>query len=206
MWIDRGRERGLRDGELVVTDFVDDDVLRALYQQARLFVLPSFYEGFGLPVLEAAQCGCPAVASNASAVPEVLQWSPASFSPSDLDEMASVVERGLADEEFRLELRRVGEATAARHTWERVADRTITACARLDAAGTRRGVPKPRVGLVGSFSPDGERARPGAHGSCTCSGRQWRSTASTHPVRETATRCGGATRSACSGDRRPVEL
>ncbi len=43
--------------------------------------------------------------------------------------MASVVERGLADEEFRLELRRVGEATAARHTWERVADRTITACA-----------------------------------------------------------------------------
>jgi glycosyltransferase involved in cell wall biosynthesis len=157
-WIDRGRERGLRDGDLVVTDYVDDDVLRALYQQARLLVLPSFYEGFGLPVLEAAQCGCPAVASNASAVPEVLQWSPASFSPSDLDEMASVVERGLADEEFRLELRRVGEATAARHTWGRVADRTITACAQLHAAGTRRRVPEPRVGLVGSFSPDGERA------------------------------------------------
>jgi glycosyltransferase involved in cell wall biosynthesis len=157
-WIDRGRERGLRDGDLVVTDYVDDDVLRALYQQARLFVLPSFYEGFGLPVLEAALCGCPAVASNVSAVPEVLQWSPATFSPFDLDEMASVVERGLCDEEFRLELRRVGEAAAARHTWERVADRTISACAGLDAAGTRRRDPKPRVALVGSFSPDGERA------------------------------------------------
>jgi glycosyltransferase involved in cell wall biosynthesis len=157
-WIDRGRERGLRDGDLVVTDYVDDDVLRALYQQARLFVLPSFYEGFGLPVLEAAMCGCPAVASNTSAVPEVLQWSPATFSPFDLDEMASVVERGLRDEEFRLELRRVGEAAAGRHTWERVADRTISACARLDVAGTRRRVPKPRVALVGSFSPDGDRA------------------------------------------------
>jgi glycosyltransferase involved in cell wall biosynthesis len=157
-WIDRGRERGLRDGDLVVTDYVDDDVLRALYQQARLFVLPSFYEGFGLPVLEAALCGCPAVASNASAIPEVLQWSPATFSPFDLDEMASVVERGLRDEEFRLELRRVGEAAAARHTWQRVADRTISACARLDAAGTRRRVPTSRVALVGSFSPDGDRA------------------------------------------------
>jgi glycosyltransferase involved in cell wall biosynthesis len=157
-WIDRGRERGLRDGDLVVTDYVDDDVLRALYQQARLFVLPSFYEGFGLPVLEAAMCGCPAVASNASAVPEVLQWSPATFSPFDLDEMARVVERGLSDEEFRLQLRDAGEAAATRHTWERVADRTITACDRLAATSTRRCVPKPRVALVGSFPADGDGA------------------------------------------------
>ncbi len=166
-WIDRGRERGLRDGDLVVTDYVDDDVLRALYQQARLLVLPSFYEGFGLPVLEAALCGCPAVASNVSAVPEVLQWSPATFSPFDLDEMASVVERGLRDEEFRLELRRVGEAAAARHTWERVADRTISACARLDAASTRRRVPKPAASRSSARSRPTASARPGAHGSCT---------------------------------------
>ena len=203
--MDRGRERGLRDGDLVVTDYVDDDVLRALYQQARLFVLPSLYEGFGLPVLEASLCGCPAVASNVSAVPEVLQWSPATFSPFDLDEMASVVERGLRDEEFRLQLRRVGEAAASRHTWERVADRTISACARLDAAGTRRRVPEPRVALVGSFSPDGDRV-PGAHGSCTCSGRQWRSTASTHPVRTTGTRCAPPPDRRARPDRRPMEL
>ena len=153
-WIDRGRERGLRDGELVVTDYVDDHVLRALYQQARLVVLPSFYEGFGLPVLEAALCGCPAVASNASAVPEVLEWAPATFSPGDLDEMASVVARGVCDEEFRLQLRDAGEAAARQHTWERVADRTIDACARLrTTSARRRTVPKLRFALVGSFSP-----------------------------------------------------
>jgi glycosyltransferase involved in cell wall biosynthesis len=157
-WVDRGREQGLRDGDLMVTDYVDDDVLRALYQQARLFVLPSFYEGFGLPVLEAALCGCPAVASSVSAVPEVLQWSPATFSPFDLDEMASVVERGLCDEEFRLQLRDVGEAAASRHTWERVADRTITACGRLGETSTRRRVPPPRVALVGSFAIEGDTA------------------------------------------------
>jgi glycosyltransferase involved in cell wall biosynthesis len=157
-WIDRGRERGLRDGDLVVTDYVDDEVLRALYQQTRLFVLPSFYEGFGLPVLEAVMCGAVAVASNASAVPEVLRWAPSSFSPDDLDGMASVMERGLHDDEFRLQLRDVGEAAASRHTWESVADRTITACARISETSTRRRVPQPRVALVGSFSPDGDGA------------------------------------------------
>ena len=100
VWLDRARKRGLRDGDLVVTDFVDDDVLRALYQSARLSVSPSFYEGFGLPVLEAARCGCPAISSNASSLPEVLRWAAATFTPDDVDEMAHIIERGLVDDEF----------------------------------------------------------------------------------------------------------
>lgn len=151
-WVDRARARGLRDDDLVVTDYVDDAVLRALYQQASLFVSPSFYEGFGLPVLEAALCDCPAVTSNAAAVPEVLQWAPSSFSPGDLDEMAGVVERGLRDDEFRLQLRQAGEAAARRHTWESVADRTAVACTRLAAGRARRRTPRLRFALVGAFS------------------------------------------------------
>jgi hypothetical protein len=87
-----------------------------------------------------------------------LQWSPATFSPFDIDEMASVVERGLSDEEFRRQLRDVGETAASRHTWARVADRTITACSRLGATSTRRRVPAPRVAIVGSFPPERESA------------------------------------------------
>jgi glycosyltransferase involved in cell wall biosynthesis len=148
-WTDRARDCGLRDNELLVTDYVDDEVLRALYQQARLFVLPSFYEGFGLPVLEAALCGCPAIASNASAVPEVLEWAPAAFSPGDVDEMACVIERGLRDEEFRVQLLRVAAAAARRHTWGRVADRVIAACTGLTATSKGRRIPRHRVALVG---------------------------------------------------------
>ena len=157
-WVDRARARGLREDDLVVTDHVDDEVLRALYQQASLFVSPSFYEGFGLPVLEAALCDCPAVTSNAAAVPEVLQWAPSSFSPGDLDEMADVVERGLRDDEFRLQLRQAGEAAARRHTWDSVADRAAAACTGLGAGRARRRTPRLRLALVGAFdSGDGER-------------------------------------------------
>jgi glycosyltransferase involved in cell wall biosynthesis len=154
-WVDRGRARGLRDGDLVVTDYVDDDVLRALYQQARLSVCPSFYEGFGLPVLEAARCGCPVITSNASAVPKVLQWTPATFSPEDLDEMATITERGLLDEDFRVQLLQVGAAAAERHTWDQVADRAIAACTEMVAANTGRRVPKRRVAVAGVLAPRG---------------------------------------------------
>jgi len=154
-WLERARELGFRENELVVTDYVDDDVLRALYQQARLFVLPSFYEGFGLPVLESARCGCPAISSNASAAPEVLQWPPATFSPGDIDEMASAIERGLCDEQYRSELLEVGEAAARRHTWERVADRVTSACAALPRRTTGHRFPRSRVALIGSFVPGG---------------------------------------------------
>jgi glycosyltransferase involved in cell wall biosynthesis len=150
-WIDRARARGLHDGELVVTDYVSDEALRALYQQARLFVSPSFYEGFGLPVLEAACCECPAVTSNAAAVPEVLQWAPSSFAPGDLDEMANVIERGVHDDEFRSQLRYAGESAARRHTWDQVAERTASACTRLAARRVRRRAPRQRIALVGAF-------------------------------------------------------
>ncbi|HKA94145.1 MAG TPA: glycosyltransferase, partial [Acidimicrobiia bacterium] len=148
----RARARGLRDGDLIVTDYVDDQVLRALYQQARLFVMPSSYEGFGLPALEAARCGCPAVTSNAASVPEVLQYAPSTFAPGDLDEMANVIERGLLDDEFRLQLRHAGEAAARRHTWEQVADRTVSACTRLAAGHTRHHAPRLLVAIVGAFA------------------------------------------------------
>lgn len=155
-WIDRARARGLREDELVVTDYVDDGVLRALYQQARLLVSPSFYEGFGLPVLEAALCGCPAVTSNAASVPEVLRWAPSTFAPGDLDEMADVIERGLHDDEYRLQLEQVGEAAAHRHTWERVADRTVAACARLAGSHVRRRESRLQIALVGALASDRE--------------------------------------------------
>jgi glycosyltransferase involved in cell wall biosynthesis len=144
---------GLAQDDVVVTGRVDDDVVRALYQQAELFVLPSFEEGFGLPVLEAARCGCPAITSSTSSLPEVLEWEPATFPPEDVDRMAESVERGLLDPGFRADLRAVGDAAARRHTWDRVADRTVDACSDMPAGRRPRRHPPLRIALVGRFAP-----------------------------------------------------
>ena len=91
---------GLRPGEVVLTGFVPDAVLRALYQTASLFVYPSLYEGFGLPALEAARCGCRTITSNSSSMPEILDFEPATFDPTDPVALGALMERSLTDTAF----------------------------------------------------------------------------------------------------------
>ena len=168
-WTRLAEDLGLGSDEFVLTGSVSDEVLRALYQEARLFAFTSLYEGFGLPVLEAARCGCPALTSNTSALPEVLEWPEATFSPSDPDEIGHLVERGLRDDDFRRELVRRGDEAAERHTWDKVAERVMNAYERLDPPPARakpvadeseRRYPRDlvrlsrmRVALVGPFAP-----------------------------------------------------
>jgi glycosyltransferase involved in cell wall biosynthesis len=153
VWNDLAAGFGLAPDDVIVTDQVDDRVVRALYQQAELFVLPSYEEGFGLPVLEAARCGCPAVTSSASSLPEVLGWDPATFAPEQVDGIAETLERGLLDPVFRADLRAVGDAAARRHTWDRVAERTSRACTGMPAPRRPARVPPLRIALVGSLTP-----------------------------------------------------
>ena len=154
-WQRCAEDSRLGPDEIVFTDHVSDEVLRALYQRASLFAFTSLYEGFGLPLLEAARCGCPSVSSNTSALPEVLKWEPATFAPNDADEVAHVIERGLHDDDFRRELVARGNRAAQRHTWDRVAERVIEAYGRLDPPPPRRRArdQRLRVGLVGPFPP-----------------------------------------------------
>jgi glycosyltransferase involved in cell wall biosynthesis len=152
VWNDLAADVGLAPDDVVVTGRVDDEVVRALYQEAELLVAPSYEEGFGLPVLEAARCGCPAITSSTSSSPEVLEWDPSTFPPHDADAMAAKIERGLLDSAFRADLRAVGEAAAERHTWDRVADRTIRVCSTMPAPRRQRRVPQPRVALVGRLT------------------------------------------------------
>jgi len=153
VWQQRGRELGLADDELLITGFVPDAVLRAMYQRAALFVYPSRYEGFGLPALEAARCGCPTITSNTSAMPEILEWEPATFGPDDTDGLAALMDRALTDEVLRTRLREVAAVAARRHTWDRVARRTIDAYSRLDRPRVRRRARTLQVALVGALPP-----------------------------------------------------
>ena len=81
-WEACAEEVGIRD-RVIFTGALDDDELVAVLQGAALAVMPSFEEGFGLPVLEAAACGVPAISSNLTSLPEVLDEPTACFDPHD---------------------------------------------------------------------------------------------------------------------------
>ena len=124
-WVERARQADLA-AHVQLLGYVTDEQRRALYQGARMLVLPSFEEGFGLPVLEAMACGVPVVVSDRGSLPEV---AGAAASPVDPDDVGGLVERMyrlLDDDTARMAVSR-GLAQASRYTWD--------ACARaaLDA-------------------------------------------------------------------------
>ncbi|MCS7179437.1 MAG: glycosyltransferase family 4 protein [Anaerolineae bacterium] len=98
--------------------------LPALYSAATLFVFPSLYEGFGLPVLEAMACGLPVVCSHTSSLPEVAGDAALLVDPADIRALAAAIERALADETLRATLQARGLERARSFTWEDTAQRT----------------------------------------------------------------------------------
>jgi glycosyltransferase involved in cell wall biosynthesis len=113
--------------------YVPDGELPALYAGARAFVLPSLYEGFGLPVLEAMASGVPVVASNRAALPETCGDAALLVDPADASAIADAVVAAAGDEATRGPLIEAGRARAARFTWERTARATDQAITSLSA-------------------------------------------------------------------------
>jgi glycosyltransferase involved in cell wall biosynthesis len=121
---DLPRELGIEDS-VVFTGLVDENELVDFYNAASIYVFPSFYEGFGLPPLEAMACGTPVAASEASSIPEVCgKGNAAFFDPKDYHDMAQVIfalykDKGMQEELVRKSLIRVGE-----FSWQTMAELT----------------------------------------------------------------------------------
>ena len=131
--VDRGSGASLRDAvvgigqsaALEVVSGLDDVALSRLYAGASVFVYPSVYEGFGLPILEAMACGAPVVAARAATSPEVVGDAGLLIEPGDVAEMADAIEAVLSQADLAARLRETGRRWAGQFTWERTARETI---------------------------------------------------------------------------------
>lgn len=110
---------------IVFTGFVTDRELRALYGAADCVALPSFHEGFGLPALEAMQCGAPVVTSRTSSLPEVVGDAALLVDPEDHPALAEAMRSLLWDPDLRTELRSKALARSQQFSWEHTAAKMI---------------------------------------------------------------------------------
>jgi glycosyltransferase involved in cell wall biosynthesis len=104
---------------------VAESDLPALYRQAKVFVLPSIYEGFGFTALEAMGCGTPAIVTNRASLPEIAGEAAFLVEPDDAEAMAEALYQSLCDNALRARMRQSGLKRAAQFTWERTAQATL---------------------------------------------------------------------------------
>lgn len=121
------KQLGLQE-EVIFLDYVPEKDLPGLYNMAELFVFPSFYEGFGLPVLEAMACGTPVISSNVSSLPEVVGNAGIMVNPKNIGALAEAMHKVLEDGELREKMVGKGLKRAAQFSWETSAQETLKIC------------------------------------------------------------------------------
>jgi glycosyltransferase involved in cell wall biosynthesis len=124
-------ERLQLSSEVHFTGYVAEEDLPFLYNGASLFVFPSLYEGFGLPVLEAMACGTPVVTSNSSSLPEVAGEAAILVDPMDVNAIALAIRQILEDPDLALSMQKKGIAQAQQFSWEQTARKTTEVYERL---------------------------------------------------------------------------
>ncbi len=121
---ERVRELGLEE-EVVFTDFVDEEDVPALMAGAKVFVLPSFWEGFGIPVLEAMAVGTPVVVAKTGSLPEIVKDAGIIVDPKKPDEIAKGINKIINSQELSRDLREKGLARVKKFSWEKCAQKTL---------------------------------------------------------------------------------
>ena len=151
---------GLAGDDLVLTGFVPDQDLVALYNCTALFVFPSLHEGFGLPALEAMACGAPVIGSDTSSIPEVIGRADALFDPTSNAAICAAMAAVLGDPARAASLRAHGLVQATHFSWDASARRAFDAFEAWQARSAGQRVapaaaasPKPRLAFVSPLPP-----------------------------------------------------
>ncbi len=128
-WLYDETLRAIKDLELkdsvIVTGYVPEKDLPTLYSGALCFVYPSYFEGFGLPPLEAMQCGAPVIVGNLTSLPEVVGDAGLLVDPFDVDALAAAIESVISNSDLRAELSFKGLARAKLFEWQETARQTL---------------------------------------------------------------------------------
>ena len=119
------QELAKRNKNIFRLGFVSSEDLIALYNAATLFVMPSIYEGFGLPILEAMNCGCPVVASKGGSLAEVVGEAGRYIDPYDVESITRGINEVLSNQDFQKELSQKGINQARKFTWNKTAEETM---------------------------------------------------------------------------------
>lgn len=110
---------------VIYTGFISDNELVALYKGAVMFVMPSFEEGFGIPILEAMACGCPVIVSKVGSLPEVGGEACLYFDPAKPDDMAEKISKVLEDGKLKQEMVKKGLKRYKQFSWQKLAEKTL---------------------------------------------------------------------------------
>ena len=145
--------------ELLIIGYISDDELVSLYNHCKLYVFPSWHEGFGLPALEAMACGAAVIGANTSSLPELIGLPEALFDPFNVQSIATKLELALSDNEFRTRLSEHGLQQKEKFSWDETARRAFNAWEALQSKEARSVLPldsecKKKLAFVSPLPPE----------------------------------------------------
>jgi len=129
------QRHGIDPAHLIFTGYLPEDDLVALYNLCQVFIFPSVHEGFGLPALEAMQCGAATLASNVTSLPEVIGWDEAMFDPYDVRGISKALEKALTDEAHWEALKNHARTQAKKFSWDKTAEMILSGFSELEKEG-----------------------------------------------------------------------
>ncbi len=152
------KKHGLTEKQVIITGYVEERILIALYNLCKAFIFPSIHEGFGLPILEAMQCGAPVIGSNRSSLPEAIGHDDALFDPTNKQAITEKIIHVLTDESFRKTLIEHGQHQVTLFSWENTATKTLRALEAAQHTPTIKKIShqstKPRLAFVSPLPPE----------------------------------------------------
>ncbi|MEK7616813.1 MAG: glycosyltransferase family 1 protein [Patescibacteria group bacterium] len=144
-WRRKIKDLGVED-KIILTNFVNDKDLPALFSGAKLFLFPSLYEGLGLPVLEAFACGCPVITSKTSSLTEVGGNAALYVNPKDTGDIVEAVERILHNQRLREDLVKKGFEQAKKFSWEKAAKATLSVYEKVLSSSAATNITQSKTG------------------------------------------------------------